>query len=572
MREIPLKPYKPKKRNKLLCVMDTETDPFSSGKVVEPFTLGFYIVDTKEYFDFWGDDCVAQFFQFLEDWYSDYELLIYAHNGGNFDFYFCLDYLDSGSKPFLINGRIVRIFMGGQEFRDSYSAIPVALGEYNKTPIDYSKMERGNREANKDEILAYQKDDCVFLGELIEAWLDQFGDKLTMASVALPMLRCFHGFEEITEETDNMIRPFYFGGRTQAFETGELHDDWKIYDVNSMYPFVMASTMHPVSAIPIPSDRLTERTSFARILAYSNGCLPIRGDNGSLHFPCGEYEFFATGHEIQAGLDTQTLRILEVREAYEYEVLSDFEGFVNHYYTQRLEAKERGDAINTLFLKLVLNSAYGKLAQDSRKYCDYLFDPDRLPKPLFCAGCFEKEQSNNEHDKCSDCLSGNTSAYGWQIEHTRNGRHIWAKPQVFIGKDGKPFAKGFFNVATAASITGAARAYLWRAIFEADRPIYCDTDSIICRGLGSTYHLGEKRLGAWKTEAEGDVAYIAGKKLYAVFNQGKEIKKASKGVRLTAEQIARVAAGEVVEYANPVPRFSFDGGAKFVTRNIRKTG
>jgi hypothetical protein len=56
-----------------------------------------------------------------------------------------------------------------------------------------------------------------------------------------------------------------------------------------------------------------------------------------------------------------------------------------------------------------------------------------------------------------------------------------------------------------------------------DRPIYCDTDSIICEAFGGNLH--DTELGGWKIEAEGDYAAIAGKKLYAVFDNGKGAKE-----------------------------------------------
>jgi hypothetical protein len=97
--------------------------------------------------------------------------------------------------------------------------------------------------------------------------------------------------------------------------------------------------------------------------------------------------------------------------------------------------------------------------------------------------------------------------------------------------------------------------------------------------------LGEKELGAWKREFEADELAIGGKKLYACFSGGSLVKKASKGVRLTGEQILAIAKGATVEYANPVPKFSlfkstgintvqtpFQGvNAEFVTRSISRT-
>ena len=547
-------PYRKKPVTKLVCTFDTETDPFAEGRIVQPFSCGFHIVPCGSYpdgayWDFWGDDCIDQFFTFLQANFSEVECLIYVHNGGNFDFYFCVDHFDEGMEPFIINGRLTRVYMGGHEFRDSYSAIPVALSVYKKDDIDYTKLERPVRELHKAEILSYQKADCVYLGQLIRRWLDEFGDKLTMASAALPMLRSYHGFEDITEAVDDLIRPYYFGGRVQCFETGIIEDNWIIVDVHNMYPSVMKDCLHPVSADPIEGTEIDDNTMFAHIRARSDGALPKRALDGSLFFPVGEDEFFACIHEIRAGIECGLLEVLETYKTYSYASLTSFGTFVDTFYNLRLEAKDSGDGIGFIFYKLVPNSSYGKLAQDSRNYETYLFDPVEPPDP----------------------------AKGWYSHTVRGGKVIYAK-----GQDKDKAAK-FFNVATAASITSAARAKLLRGIASSERPIYCDTDSIICKKFGGEIH--ERTLGTWGIEATGNVACIAGKKLYAVFNNSEPIKKASKGVKLTAEEIQRVANGEVIVYSNPVPKFSLLGkpdrntihvnemvDANFVVRTVRMTG
>lgn len=571
--------YRKKEITKRLAIFDSETDPFEidpespegkpQARVVRPFTCGFY--DGEEYADFWGDDCIEQFFAYLAE-RKDEEFLIYIHNGGNFDFYVpqpngkcMLHYLDEGSRPFIMNGRLVKLSLQDQEFRDSYSLIPVALSEYQKTEIDYDKFKRPVRAQHEAEIRAYQKDDCVFLYELVKGVVDEAGDRLTMASVALPMLRSFHGFDTMTEATDDQMRPFYFGGRCEAFEVGELHPDtgkrWEIRDVNSEYPYVMANYLHPVSSRPVMEKRITKRTHFAKIDATSMGALPIRKDDGGLEFPHGRRTFFATIHEIRAGLELGLLRIHRVHYSLYFKAETTFDTFINTFYSRRLEAKAAGDKVRTLFYKLVMNSSYGKLAQDPRRYESFVFDPPEMPLPLRCgAGC---EEEMEDEARCQDCCAGRKSWDGWAPHTVTHGRIVWSRPQT------RSRHNSFFNVATAASITGAARAYLLRGIAKADRPIYVDTDSIICQGLDLPED--DKILGGWKNEASGDVAYIAAKKLYAVMDEGTEVKKASKGVKLTADEIRRVCLGEVIEYAHPVPKFKLDGSVETTVRNIRRT-
>lgn len=608
-------PYEFKDHDACIATFDTETDRFEYAQHVQPFTCHFstFEEDTPEqdkekfhyssiggsagnqhailHASFWGRDCIEQFFDWLATLEGKY--IVYCHNFGNFDAYFCLDYIDRGSAPFIINGRLAKLKLSGVEFRDSYSLIPVALDTATKnadnkkttfklsplmpdeiaketmynvfTDAEFYDVKTRKRVAPydmwRDEIAYYQEDDCVALLFLVMEAYNLFGDRLTMASIALPMLRSYHGFESMTEKVDAEMRPYYFGGRCQCFEVGRLEGDWKIYDVNSMYPFVMASVHHPVSSIPRYEDRISDRTQFAHIRAWSNGALPIRGKDGGLSFPIGNGDFFATIHEIKAGLDTGTLRISKVYASIYFDETTTFDTFVNEFYGRRQQARADKDEIKLLYWKLVLNSSYGKLAQDPRRYENYLFDPDKPPRPWKCQEC---SPSTRAGDRCSDCQSGDTSPFGWSIHTDRESEIIYSRPA------NRGTARAFYNVAAAASITGAARAYLLRAICAAERPVYCDTDSIICESLNAD--LDPSRLGAWKLEAEGNIAAIAGKKLYAVFDQGKPIKSASKGVKLSPREIERVCSGEVIEYAHPVPKFKLSGDVEFTKRTIRATG
>lgn len=509
---------------------------------------------------------------------------VFVHNGGNFDFYFLVEHFDEGMKPFIINGRLVRISIKGHEFRDSYAMIPVALGnalkaeDGGKIEIDYAKMEREVREQHKAEILHYQKQDCVALGKLVIEWLAMFGNRMTMASVALPMLRSYHGFENMSEYIDNVMRPYYFGGRCQAFETGVIKGKFKGYDINSSYPDVMRRVMHPVSDTPNYERRITSRTHFAKIRAYSKGCLPVRRDDGGLDFPVGEFDFYACIHEIRAGLETKTLKIKHVYESIYFTHETTFDTFIDTFYARRLEAGENGDEIRKLFYKLVMNSSYGKFAQDPRKYENWLFNPTEIPKPLICEPCNYIERNKLKREEpCARCEAKTHDAFGWYLHTEKDGFCIYARPQRIRG------GTGFFNVATAASITSAARASLLYGINASTRPLYCDTDSLICEALDA--ELDNKKLGAWKFEFEADKVAIAGKKMYACFDGDIEVKKASKGVKLSAQEIERIARGDTIEYANPVPKFSIfkeankntvqvghGVSAEFVTRRIRATG
>lgn len=543
-------PYAKKETKKLIAVVDTETDPFAPGFLIKPFALGFRTPNS--YVHFWGDDCVEQFFAYLATLNEQY--IIYAHNGGKFDFFFFLKFLAPNTSPRIINGRLVQVFFGKQEFRDSYAVVDIPLSKFQKDEIDYALFVPGLREKHKVEILRYLESDCDYLYTLISEFQNRFGDRLTGASAAIAVLNSFHGFERITsEQIDAKFREYYFGGRNQCFEQGELipssGEEWLIVDRNSMYPSVMAEALHPVSSTYKTGTEINERTDFACIDAINNGALPSRLDSGGLDFTIPQGTFFATGHEIRAGLETGTLRILRTHVTYEFDKRASFAEFVNYYYPLRLQAKFNKDKLADIMYKLILNSSYGKFALNPRKFKNWKMTYGEIPQPL----------ASEEYPE------------GWSLHSSNGNIFIWERPS--------PRRSGFYNIATAASITGAARANLLYNLAKAQRPIYCDTDSIICERFSGNLH--ETDLGGWKIEGRGTLAAIAGKKLYAIFDRDKLIKKANKGCQLEGEQIIELCRGAEITYNNPVPSFHLHnkgkhqldvGSADFTPRRIRMTG
>lgn len=532
-----------------IAVVDTETDPFIYGQVPQPFVVGFY--DGTRYLTFWGDDCREKFIEFLRS--ESEPFLIYAHNGGKFDFFFFVEFLEDHLH--IQNGRIVKCFIGQHELRDSYSIIPVALDKFegvNKkqalTENDYLlKFRRESREAYRHFILDYLRADCLALYDGVNAFRVEFGDKLTIGSTAMKELKKFHQFEVGGSNYDSDFRQYYFGGRNQCFASGIIKGDYKIFDVNSMYPFVMRDFQHPVSTSYNVNVKLTPRTTFARIIADSDGCLPIRTKTG-LDFTQKSGEFFACIHEINAGLETGTLRIQRIKHTIEHTTTKTFAEFVDHFYEKRLQAKARRLGMLEIFYKTILNSSYGKFAQNPMHYKDYQITDGSPPQDacqLPCAFYIKQE----------------TCPYHWTIHAMNAGYTIWSKPSA---------SKSFFNVATAASITSAARAVLLRGLAAAVDPLYCDTDSIIARQLH--VEIDSKKLGAWKIEATGSELAIAGKKLYAVVQGDKSVKHASKGARISGAEVFAIARGENLSVTNPVPHFKIDGKHGFTRRTLKATG
>ena len=553
-----------KKKPRLIAVADFETDPFKYGREPKPFACGLMIAGEDvdcEYRVFWGDDCATQFLAHVASIKTP--MTIYFHNGGKFDFFFFLKELQDPIK--IIHGRIVKAALGIHEVRDSWAIIPMPLAGYKKTEIDYQLMERELRDGNRAEICSYLYDDCRYLIDLVVSFNQRFGPRLTIAGTAQRELRKFHPQYPQREAHDDKFRPFYFGGRVECFDSGIVKGKWNVYDVNSMYPHVMRNCMHPIGGHYIaPAKRELDSQGwikgfpgyfyFAAVRGRNMGALPrrVKDNNGGLSFDTPDGVFHTTSHELRVAIALGKFEVVEILEVWVAAQTQSFGEFVDTFVAEKVAAKKSKDKIAETFAKLILNSAYGRFGIDPFQFYDYTIQHqgDAQPVPL---GAEEEPM-------------------GWFPYEKNEAYTLWRKKvHAPAAENPEHDARGFEDVAIAASITSAARAVLMLSIAQAYRPVYCDTDSLICERLGSGLVQSETELGAWKLEASGDEVAIAGKKLYALFDKGELVKSASKGVKLNGAEIREVAMGGTVLWQNDAPNFSLLGGTRFVSRRAKST-
>jgi len=543
-----------------IAVIDLETDPFEYNQVPAPFCAGFF--NGAEFISIWSEDCVPRIIDAIDTTGGPYT--IYAHNGGKFDFFYFLPHLEREMR--IVNGRIIQAHMRSHELRDSYAILPFPLKEFDKDDIDYEKMRRRVREHHREEIIRYLRKDCTSLYTLVTAFVAEFGDSLTVGGAALKQLKKRHKFQSGGANFDAKFRTqFYFGGRVQVFKSGIVRQPCQIVDVNSMYPYVMATSLHPIGTGIQVDNRINRNTCFVVAEGRNYGGFPIRTESGSLDFTKEYGTFHTTIHEWHAAEETGAFKPRRVVKTYGFDNRCTFDEFVTHFYTNRKRAKLDGDKIHALFYKYVLNSAYGKFAQNPENYEDWqitaiesIVDNACLP-PL---------------DLCSEVGPDPLPCPKWHQAYLTDKYCIWKRHTE---------RRHYYNITTGASITGAARAILLRGLHAVSDPIYCDTDSIICRSVRNLA-VDSEQLGSWKLEGEGTVCAIAGKKLYCVIAETetctcakdpkecrRHIKQASKGAILTPDQIWHIAKGGEVKTFNPSPAFKFSGNHKFVKRTIRST-
>lgn len=531
---------------RVIAVIDAETDPFKFGRVPKPFCWGFY--DGTIYKQFWGNsllDCTVMLLDYLES--REDELLIYAHNGGKFDFLFFVEKLLG--KIRIVNGRILEAHLGKHTLRDSYAILPISLKKLGagKKEIDYMLMEAEVRESHKDEILEYLEADCISLYKVVLAFIDKFGESLTVGSTAMKEFKKFHKFETVSSAFDAFHRNYYFGGRCQCFEVGVIETNIKVFDINSAYPDAMSKMRHPIGNESQINKVVGPDTAFVCWEGINENAVPTRTKDG-LNFAIEQGIFWTTIHEFNMGLEFGLIRPKRIVHTVDFEKWMTFDTFVDYFYTQRKFAQANGNSFDEIFYKLILNSAYGKFAQNPEDFVDSILLP-----------------------------WGEVPGDEYIMEYRHDAYAIWSKPALSHAR---------YNVATAASITGGVRAVLLKGLANSTRPLYCDTDSIFCNDMVGDFDA--KKLGAWKHEATGSIIAIGGKKLYALVEDDQCIKKASKGANLPPMAIFSIARGDTIETRNDAPTFKLGGKTtvgedgvikrtanaehQFISRRIRRTG
>lgn len=539
-----------------IVAIDCETDPFSYGRVPEPFVWGAYDGKDFTHYDNAGD--------LLED-FKNKNVYLFAHNGGKFDFMFLLPYVKE-TRARIIKTRIVEMKIGNAILRDSWSIIPIPLRDYIKGEIEYWKLEKEHRNAHRKEIMRYLESDCVNLYNLVSSYFNRVGKRATIASNALSFARA-QGIDvgKTSHRFDTNFRPFYYGGRCEAFKAGEFQDV-NIYDLVSAYPFAMihehptGHELYEATSLHGIDDEMLSR-SFIDLTCYSEAALPVRTKTG-LSFPTMIGRFQITGWEFLTAKKHRLIRHEKIHAIYTFKQTINFLPYIEHWFKVKKEGKETGNKADYIIGKIMMNSLYGKLAQNPIEYCDY---------KIYEAG------TDIDFDN------------GWRLDKCFGDLELHARDALYNIK--KQFGEEWercpihYNVATGASITGFTRAHLLDAIHTigSGNVLYCDTDCLFLSRNADTMKLRQDgKLGSWEWEGTASPCVIAGKKLYAAqFINGPMAADASKSLKIRAkgapeqkvkiDDLRAMVNGGSVEYKFDAPSFSIGNNPKFVVRNLRAT-
>ncbi len=391
-------------------------------------------------------------------------------------------------------------------FLDTLNYLPFPVKELGKK-IGRPKLEVNFSKVSDRDLAKYCLRDTEIITESMLEWIrfihrENLGSfAKSLASQALAAFRhrfmhhriIIHNKKEITD----IERAGYFGGRTECFYIGKVKET-PIYDldVNSMYPYVMASYDVPIRHIGYLENPTLEKLGrllrkyciIAEVEIETNKpYYPLR-QKGKCIYPIGRFTTtLPTASLMRAYNHGHIKRIIKLAAYIKANVFKDY---VMYFYNLKEKARKEGKKIDYMLAKLFLNSIYGKFGQ-------------RIDK-IISTGELKKTMWGREEVYYADTKKHTV------INYLGNR---WEELELNAEEGWNSF------VAIAAHITDYARNVLVDYIEKAgwENVYYCDTDSLFVNEKGYQRlqdDLSDVELGKLKLEKKINHLVIYGLKDY----------------------------------------------------------
>ena len=412
------------------------------------------------------------------------------------------------------------------------------LIEYWKdiTQMEYDSLHLqfpGGNWSFKDESIKYCKLDCQCLFDVLikfnELIFNEFklnvnnSSTFTLPSLAMRIYKSQYmpknTIYQLLGRVEKDIRQSYTGGAVDVYiphNRGEgfftkLSKTLYYYDINSLYPFVMAKTLMPVGKpiafegdiraidpkaygffyCKITSPDYLDHPILQRRIRTSDGLIRTIAGLGS-------WQGWIASHEMDNAMKFGYE--FEIIRGYQFELGDIFSTYIEKLYNLRLQYG-KGTPMN-LIAKLLMNSLYGKFGMSLEKTQVEIYDTtDKADLELFNEMLISLEYTVSDYIKID------------------NFYVMVRKTAPELSNDDQPYHGVDVNIAIASAITAGAR--MWMSQFKNNpnyKLYYSDTDCAVLVGLG----LGQMKLEHVITKA----VFLAPKVYALISDQGEQIIKA----------------------------------------------
>jgi hypothetical protein len=283
---------------------------------------------------------------------------------------------------------------GSIRFLDTFNYVGFSVAKLGSI-IGVNKLIKpeyiGERKSNTikelNEFIKYNKYDCKISCDFmyfLQKGINQSGGqlKLTIASSSLDTWRRSYMIGKLVKEQftlqDDKIKEFihkgYYGGRTEVFVRGTLYN-MNYYDINSLYPSQMMKELPNPNSVFVPIIKSNENiikymgVTECLVEVPSNMKFPILPYRDKitkkLIFPTGTIKGVWNHNELNYAI-VNGCKIIKIYKQLCYKhTFKPFNDYVTYLYNRRLEYKKQNNSME-LVVKLLMNSLYGKWAQNKR--------------------------------------------------------------------------------------------------------------------------------------------------------------------------------------------------------------
>lgn len=431
------------------------------------------------------------------------------------------------NKLFISQGACILTFRKGKHKVTCIDMLNYVTGKLERWGelLGIPKLDVDFDNVTDENLLTYCKRDVEILRKVFHNWeqfvlehdLGHFSP--TTASQALNAFRHKYMKHKIyihaNKEALDLERNAYTGGRVECFQVGTIPKGpfFKL-DVNSMYPYVMTVAPVPTKLIGVQNDvspqeiidTLDEYSYVAEVVVNTEYPIyPCKSNLGTL-WKVGYFRTSLCEPELRIALANGHIDYIYKVAKYEKAII--FDEYIKDLYSLRQTFKREGNEVYSTLTKLLMNSLYGKFGQHSEKWKK--IDNDCLS--------FPGRITIHDDDTGRKLTRYNICGELWELQGKEDSYHSFP--------------------AISATITSAARAYLWQLLQLArlENTFYLDTDCLITneRGyLNLVPHLNETKLGALKVEEISRKLILHGPKDYETDSVTK-----IKGVPKKAKQIS----------------------------------
>jgi len=257
-----------------------------------------------------------------------------------------------------------------------------------KIDIDVLQFSLDYVQKNYDRIVQYCIQDAKLCAELLKK-IKEFSSNLGVkpkrfyspAYIAFHLVskECKHQpIKRYWEKHRDLLKAFscaYHGGKFEVTQRGFFPNAVK-YDINSAYPAVIADLDSIEDTLYIRKPEVCKYSLysayFCRVEVYDHVYHSISYEvlPGLVIYPMGIWYTALTKHELEHYIKHNGIKI-DILDAYHiipsYREFKPYKRLILQLYRLKEEYKKQGDIAMSKFVKLMLNSIYGKFVQVTKK-------------------------------------------------------------------------------------------------------------------------------------------------------------------------------------------------------------